>query len=478
MKKIVCMKVALLLICAGLAFAALACGRGGSPAEEPAASPVAETVPGEETAPEPTAEPTPEPTAEPTPEPTASPAPEVTSLSDAVISRRDGFTFIAKDLLFAPEGLLRLTVAVENGTNKTAVPALASLTVNGWMMNGEKLAFDAAPIAPGETGEAVITVNGEDFSAMGIETAAELGCKFRLTEQDGGEELSVQTGTVANPAADAGYTDSFTRGETVLLDNKGLLVALQSCDPDMRTVTLYLEKKDKAAWASCCVAPICNGYTDYRNPFAVMEKGSRMLLTLDNGAIFDRNGVTSLASMDLYLTTQTATKIDNSILLTVENPAGTATVAEERKDESPVVFQDKYAILRYKGIDETIFPDKSVILIDLENITQTYIKTMEIIAYPAHATIQLDGTVYPLESDCTYSYPTTHGYLMLWPVGAPEGALQSASEAAVKLKLSRFRSGHLDPVTDTGWFTIPLKYAGKRWLDDQKALGLVKGRSP
>ncbi len=46
---------------------------------------------------------------------------------------------------------------------------------------------------------------------------------------------------------------------------------------------------------------------------------------------------------------------------------------------------------------------------------------------------------------------------MLWPEGAPEGTLSNAASASARLKIARINAGRLDPIQDTGTFTVDLK---------------------
>ncbi|MEG1524906.1 MAG: hypothetical protein RR297_06660 [Clostridia bacterium] len=440
-KKFVCFLVTMLIVCS------TACDNKQSSTtavDAATASPVATVIPESTPAPESTPEPTPIPI----------PVLEV-NLNSTMLSRQNGITITGTSLSYAINSALSATLGVENGSTKDITLRLSALTVNNWKVGGTL--DEDCTIAAGETGKAIILVSDVDkplFAAMQIDEIVTMSCTFSIYQAGTDKLMQEQVVTLTNPEADA--TDSFIPGTTVLLDNQNLKIILQAADENLRNVQLYMEKKPSAYWTTCCIAPICGGYTGYLNPIVSMNKGARILVLLDNSAIFERHGIEALSTMDLYITLKTSSKIDNSIQLTIENPAQTEEQIQVAEDVSPIVFQDKYSILRYKGIDNTIF-GKDVILIDLENVTQTYIKTMEIVAYPAHATIQLDGVTYSLDSYCTYSYPCTHGWLMLWPTDAPEGALQNATSASVKLKLSRFRSGHLDPVTDTGWFDITLR---------------------
>ena len=126
-------------------------------------------------------------------------------------------------------------------------------------------------------------------------------------------------------------------------------------------------------------------------------------------------------------------------------------------DPGPIVYQSKlaYCILRYAGIIQ--FEGHEAILLDYENVTQNYIKLLDLTAFPISPLINLDGTDYQLDMHCTYSFPNSHGYIILWAKDAPEGALSSASSATVRLNITRIHAGHFDPIQDTGMFTIDLK---------------------
>ena len=118
-------------------------------------------------------------------------------------------------------------------------------------------------------------------------------------------------------------------------------------------------------------------------------------------------------------------------------------------EAGPIVYQSElsYFILRNMGV--TQFDGHEAILIDFENITQNYKKPLDLTAYASNPEITIDGTAYPLMTYCTDCYPTTHGYLLLWPEGAPEGTLSAATSVTVGLKIARINGGHLDPIVDT-----------------------------
>ena len=58
---------------------------------------------------------------------------------------------------------------------------------------------------------------------------------------------------------------------------------------------------------------------------------------------------------------------------------------------------------------------------------------------------------------CTNAYPATHGCLLLWPDGAPEGTLTNAKSVTIGLRISRINGGKLEPVLDTQNFSFDLQ---------------------
>ena len=86
----------------------------------------------------------------------------------------------------------------------------------------------------------------------------------------------------------------------------------------------------------------------------------------------------------------------------------------------------------------------------------TLIRLLSGLLKPTAGEITIDGTAYPLMTYCTNCYPTTHGYLLLWPEGAPEGTLSNAASVTVGLNIARINGGHLDPIVDTRDFSFEL----------------------
>ena len=169
-----------------------------------------------------------------------------------------------------------------------------------------------------------------------------------------------------------------------------------------------------------------------------------------------RQNITALSKLDLYLTlTQFDGRLNRPVLATITDPNVAETVANA-PDPGPIVYQSdlSYFILRNMGI--TQFDGHEAILLDFENITQNYIKQLDITAYASNPRFTVDGTVYFLKTYCTNSYPTTHGYILLWADGAPEGTLSAATSIICDLKISRINAGTLDPIVDTGKITIPI----------------------
>ncbi|MPN62779.1 hypothetical protein SDC9_210532 [bioreactor metagenome] len=111
--------------------------------------------------------------------------------------------------------------------------------------------------------------------------------------------------------------------------------------------------------------------------------------------------------------------------------------------------------MRNKGIIE--FEGHEAILLDLENTTQNNGTLLNVTASASNPIITIDGTPYPLMTYCTSTYPATHGYLLLWPDGAPEGTLSRATSVTIGLRLSRINGGKLEPILDTQDFSFDLK---------------------
>ena len=186
-------------------------------------------------------------------------------------------------------------------------------------------------------------------------------------------------------------------------------------------------------------------------------RGKYQLLVLDGTDVYERQCITSLAELDLYISMNTADgRQYRPVIAKILDPNVAETIISA-PDPGPVVYRTEleYCILRYMGI--TQYDGHEAILLDFENISQNYKKKLDMTATVSDKFMTIDGVQYPLGIFVTYAFPTTHGSILLWPEGAPEGALSAAASAVVRLKIDRINAGFYDPIDDTGEFTIDLK---------------------
>ncbi|MPM56223.1 hypothetical protein SDC9_103025 [bioreactor metagenome] len=188
-----------------------------------------------------------------------------------------------------------------------------------------------------------------------------------------------------------------------------------------------------------------------------LDAGMYQFLLFDGTDVMTSRNITSLSELDLYISLNMADgRINRPVIAAITDP-NVAETAVSAPDPGPIVYQSEleYCILKYMGL--ITFEGHEAILLDFENVSQNYIKKLDMTAFGAIQTITVDGVDYPLGIYCTYAFPTTHGYIMLWPEGAPEGTLSNAASASARLKIARINAGRLDPIQDTGTFTVDLK---------------------
>lgn len=419
----------------------------------PAEAPVAAT-------PEATEAPTPEPTAEPTPVPTPAPTPEPvfteTAMSEKLFSAGK-INVIVTGVRFSENYETFIDLSIENGSMAAVTINLGAVCLNSWQVDG--VFENGANIAAGETRAATVTVNFVDdpnAAYMGIASIANVTLGLSITDDASGDVIMKQKGFTAT-VPDAAPAGDPTMGTQMVYDDNGMTVYLQAIDGTLQHTRAVIYKKPEAKWASVTVDPVYAGYTNIVNRTYAMEAGKYRLLALDGTEVMTRQNITALAKLDLYLSlNQYDGRMNRPVIATITDPNVAETVMTA-PDAGPIVYQSElsYFILRNMGV--TQFDGHEAILIDFENITQNYKKPLDLTAYASNPEITIDGTAYPLMTYCTNCYPTTHGYLLLWPEGAPEGTLSGATSVTVGLKIARINGGHLDPIVDTRDFSFDLK---------------------
>ncbi|MCE5190002.1 MAG: hypothetical protein LLF75_12595 [Eubacteriales bacterium] len=442
MKRILSLCIAALLL-----LSLAACANAAAPAQE-SAKPVSEATAA------PTA--TPEPTSEPTPSPTPEPAFIETPLTQALFSRNNvaadvtGIRFSANYEAYADLSI----------TNSSAVPVTISqdgIFINNWSVDG--VVENGEAIAPGETRAASVVVNWvDDPNAvyMNISQVSSFLCNLVVSNADTGEEIYEHRAlSVAIP--DAAAPADPTQGAEALYEDENFAVYLQGIDDTLQHVRVILYKQPDAKWKSATVDPVYAGYTNLVNNTYPLEQGTYRLFYLDASDVMAAQNITDLHEMQLYVSLNYFDgRLDRPKIITITDP----NVAETKlnaPDPGPIVYQSKlaYCVLRNMGVIQ--FQGHEAILLDYENVTQNYIKLLDLTAFPISPLINIDGTDYTLGLYCTYSFPNTHGYIMLWPEDAPEGTLSNAGSATVRINITRIHAGHFDPIQDTGMFTIDLK---------------------
>ena len=441
MKRLLSALLAILVL-----FSFAACAAPAAPAEVPLATP----------APEATQAPTPEPTAEPTPAPTPEPVFTETAMSEKLFSAGK-VSVLVTGVRFSENYMTYVDLSIENGSMAAVSVNLGAICLNNWQVDG--VLENGAAIAAGETRTATVTVSfTDDPNAvyMNIASVANVTLGLSITDDASGDVLMKQKSFTV-PVPDAAPAGDPTTNTQIVYDDNAMTVYLQAIDGTLQHTRAVIYKKPEAKWASVTVDPVYAGYTNIVNRTYAMEAGKYRLLALDGTEVMTRQNITALAKLDLYLSlNQYDGRMNRPVIATITDPnvAETVMVAP---DAGPIVYQSElsYFILRNMGV--TQFDGHEAILIDFENITQNYKKPLDLTAYASNPEITIDGTAYPLMTYCTNCYPTTHGYLLLWPEGAPEGTLSGATSVTVGLKIARINGGHLDPIVDTRDFSFDLQ---------------------
>ena len=254
----------------------------------------------------------------------------------------------------------------------------------------------------------------------------------------------------ASPAGDP------SEGATLVYEDKSLAVYLQGIDGTLQHTRALLYKKPGAKWMSVMIDPVYAGYTNIVNRSYIVEEGKYRLLSLDGTEVMTRQNITALHQLDLYLSLKLFDgRLNRPVVASLIDPNVQETVMSA-PDAGPVVYQSvlSYCILRNMGV--TQFDDHEAILLDLENITQNYLKMLDITAYPSDPSILVDGTAYPLMTYCTNAYP---GHARLPAALAGRRAGRNAGRRKQRLRLPQglaHQRGHFDPIVDTGDFVIDL----------------------
>ena len=435
-----------LFLAALLALSMFACAKTPAPAEETAA-------PAEAAA---TATPTPEPTAEPTPSPTPEPVFVDTPLSQELFSRNK-VTATVTGIHFSANYEAIVDLSIANNSTAPVTVTQSGLFLNNWAVQG--IVENAEAIASGETRSANIVISWVDDPGavyMNLTQVSSFECSLVVSNADTGEVIDEHRAlNVEIP--DAAPAPNPVEGAEKLFEDKNFAVYLQGIDDTLQHVRVIVYKQPTAKWKSVTVDPVYAGYTNLVNGTYPLEQGTYLLLALDGSEVFAAQNISSLAELKLYVSLNYFDgRLDRPIIVTIPDPNFTETKIDA-PDPGPIVYQSKlaYCILRYAGIIQ--FEGHEAILLDYENVTQNYIKLLDLTAFPISPLINLDGTDYQLDMHCTYSFPNSHGYIILWAKDAPEGTLANASSATVRLNITRIHAGHFDPIQDTSMFTIDLK---------------------
>jgi len=441
MKRLLSAIIAILVL-----FSLAACA---APAPAPAETPLVTATP------EATEAPTPEPTAEPTPAPTPEPVFTEYAIGEKLFTSGK-VTVLVKGVRFAENYMTYIDLSIENGSMAAVSLNLGAVCLNSWQVDG--VLENGTAIAPGETRTATVAVNFVDdpnAAYMNIASISSVTLNLGITDDASGDLLMKQkTFTAAVP--DAAFAGDPTTNTQMVYEDNALIIYLQAIDGTLQHTRVVLYKKPEAKWMSVTVDPVYGGYTNIVNRTYPMEAGKYRLLTLDGTEVMTRQNITALSKLDLYLSLlQYDGRINRPVIATITDPNVPETVMSA-PEAGPIVYQSKlsYFILRNMGV--TQFDGHEAILLDFENITQNYIKPLDLTAYASNPEITIDGTAYPLMTYSTNCYPTTHGYLLLWPEGAPEGTLSAATSITVGLKIARINGGHLDPIVDTRDFSFEL----------------------
>lgn len=430
-----------------LALATAACA--AAPAAEPTAAPTAAVTA------------TPAPTQAPTPEPTPSPSPEPvfaeTTLSEQLFTSGK-VTVTATSVRFSANYMTYIDLAITNASTASVSLALDGLCLNDWQVDGA--IWDAGRIAAGETRAASVVVSFLDdpnAAYMNLVSLAGFTLDLSVLDDASGKAVAKHAG-LSVALANAEPAASPIDGATLVYDDKSIAVFLQGIDGSLQNTRAILYRKPAASWMSVTVDPVYAGYTNIVNHTYALDAGKYRLLALDGTEVMTRQNITQLSELDLYLSLHLYDgRLNRPVVAVITDPNVSGTVLDA-PEAGPIVYQSElsYFILRNMGVTE--YDGHEALLLDFENITQHYSKPLDITAYASSPNIVIDGTAYPLSTYCTNSFPGTHGYLLLWPEGAPDGTLSAAASAEVRLKISRINGGHLDPIVDTGKLMIDMKH--------------------
>lgn len=433
-----------LALAALLALSLFACAKSPAPAEATA------------TPAEATATPTPEPTAVPTPSPTPEPVFVDTPLSQELFSRNQ-VALNVTGVHFSVNYEAIIDLSIVNNSSVPVTITQSGLFLNSWAVQG--VVENAEAIAPGETRAANIVISWvDDPNAvyMNITQLSSFVCDLVVANADTGE-IIYEPRALSLEIPDAAAIPNPVEGAEKLFEDKNFAVYLQGIDDTLQHVRVILYKQPTAKWKSVTVDPIYAGYTDLVNGTYPLEQGTYLLLALDGSEVFAARNITSLQELKLYVSLNYFDgRLDRPIIVSIPDSNVTETKIDA-PDPGPIVYQSKlaYCILRYAGIIQ--FEGHEAILLDYENVTQNYIKLLDLTAFPISPLINIDGTNYQLGMRCTNSFPNSHGSILLWAKDAPEGTLASAGSATVRLNITRIHAGHFDPIQDTGMFAIDLK---------------------
>lgn len=389
------------------------------------------------------------------------------------LSGKSGFSGTLDSISFVPGVSLEAVLSVTNNSKYTVDLVLPAYIYHGALENGEYAVSlrraavnnwavpahleNSGRLIPAETRKITVVFDGVDsdqFSAMHIDSIHSILVSLEAVEIDTGKTVGsvVAKSKISTPDKMTAYVPE---GEQIL-DNKNLKILMLDHSADYSKLRLYLEKKETGSFTNVSLDPVIGGYTNYVNDKVSLEKGTAAIYDLDLSAIISRHNISAFSQIDLYLTFEYASKIDRAICSVIQVPDVSETIMDFDPEVGPIIFQDEYCILRYIGIDHDAL-GRDAILIDFENITQTYIKTLDLTVIPGYKLMELDGKEYPISVYPTYCWPYTHGYMLIWPQNAEDGTLSSASSAMVWLRITRIHSGHLDPVKSTGHMTFDLK---------------------
>lgn len=403
-----------------------------------------------------TSVPTAEPSAEPSPSPTPEPAFIESDVSGQLFSRNN-VTASITGIRFAANYAAYIDLSIENTSSVPVRVTQNGLYLNDWSVQG--VVENGDGIAPGETRAVTIDINWVDDPYavyMNITHISSFGCNLIVSNSNTGETIyEHQDLNVAVPDAEPA-PDPLEGAESVYEDGN-LAVYLQGIDGTLQNVRVILYKQPTAKWKSATVDPVYAGYTNLVNSTYPLNAGKYLLLALDGSDVMAAQNITDLKELKLYITLNLFDgRLNRPVIATITDPNITETKLAA-PDPGPIVYQSElaYCVLRNMGVIQ--FEGHEAILLDYENVTQNYIKQLDLTAFPSSAIITVDGTDYTLGMYCTYSFPTTHGYIMLWPEDAPDGTLSNATSATARLKIARIHAGNLDPIQDTGIFSIDLK---------------------